>query len=314
MKANLANVMAATLTAALLGGCGGSQLSTGAPGAMRGAAAYAKFFKFTGHKQMFVVPRNVRVIGVKVLGASGGNSAHQGSYSSAGGNGGRIIATIPVSPGEKLAIFVGGMGAPLIAGFNGGGAGGVGNPSGSNSGGGGGGGASDIRENGDALSDRVIVAGGGGGGGAPGLYDPHNDGGAGGNKNGAPGRSGHAKWDGHGGDGGTQTAGGDGGKGGHLTRQMTGPAGESGALGLGGNGGGNGTDQGGGDGGGGGGGGYYGGGGGGAGSLAASGLGGGGAGGGGSSYVESTAIGVKSQRGAAPPGNGLIMISWEPTY
>jgi len=104
------------------------------------------------------------------------------------GAGGSVKATIPVTPGEKLAIFVGGYGA-TAGGFNGGGTGGSTGGSGGN--GGGGGGASDVRQGGDRLANRVVVAGGGGG----------SIGGAGGGNcyRGGP--------DGCGGDGGPQSAG-----------------------------------------------------------------------------------------------------------
>ena len=61
-----------------------------------------------------------------------------------------------MTPGETLAIFVGGAGRN--GGWNGGGSASllVGAP---------GGGASDVRQGGDALTDRVVVGGGGGGGG-----------------------------------------------------------------------------------------------------------------------------------------------------
>jgi hypothetical protein len=39
-------------------------------------------------------------------------------------------------------------------------------------------------------------------------------------------------------------------------------------------------------------------------------VGAGGGGGGGSSYIEPGATNVKDQKGAAPPGNGQIVISW----
>jgi hypothetical protein len=44
--------------------------------------------------------------------------------------------------------------------------------------------------------------------------------------------------------------------------------------------------------------------------LNTSGVGGGGGGGGASSFVEATATHVRSERGAASPGNGRIVISW----
>jgi hypothetical protein len=53
-----------------------------------------------------------------------------------------------------------------------------------------------------------------------------------------------------------------------------------------------------------------GGGGGGCGSLGTSGGGGGGGGGGASSFVERSATHVKNKQGAAPSGNGQIVISW----
>jgi hypothetical protein len=64
-------------------------------------------------------------------------------------------------------------------------------------------------------------------------------------------------------------------------------------------------------GGGGGGGGWFGGGGGGSGSTSTSGDGGGGGGGGGSSYIESSAKVLRNRQGAAPAGNGEIIISWK---
>jgi large repetitive protein len=293
------------IAAALLAGCGGSQPPVGAPGAMPQIAASKKTFHYTGHKQTFVVPGGVNQLNVTVLGASGGST--ENSYGSLGGNGGRVKATIPVTPGEKLAIFVGGMGARIAGGFNGGEPGGIGNASGSGVvDGNGGGGASDIRVGGDQLSDRIIIAGGGGGGGGEGDYGQGN-GGNGGGKIGAAGLYGGYKSDGYGGTGGTQSAGGDGGEGGHLRGYGRGSAGHPGALGLGGNGGGKSSDGGGG---GGGGGGYYGGGGAGAGSHAASGIGGGGGGGGGSSFFEPSATHVKSLQGKAPAGNGQITIFW----
>jgi hypothetical protein len=299
------------LAGALLVGCATSGSSVSVPIAAANPASTTQLvFHYVGHKQMFVVPKGVKQLNVTVSGASGGTWTSASSYGSAGGNGGLVTATVPVRQRETLAIFVGGMGAPFVAGFNGGGTGGTGNPSGGTTGGGGGGGASDIRENGDRLGDRIIVAGGGGGGGTPGIYDPHNDGGAGGGTTGASGVAGHDKWDGHAGKGGTQDAGGGGGKGGQLTSEMKGPPGTPGKRGLGGDGGGDGTRAAG-NGGGGGGGGYFGGGGGGGGSLAANGLGGGGGAGGGSSYVEPTATNVKNQRGEAPSGDGQITISWQ---
>jgi hypothetical protein len=76
------------------------------------------------------------------------------------GTGGVVSASLPVTPGETLNLYVGTQpktvaGAPQW-GWNGGGTSGYGIP-------GGGGGATDIRRAGSALANRVLVAGGGGG-------------------------------------------------------------------------------------------------------------------------------------------------------
>ncbi len=108
-------------------------------------------FAFTGAPQTFVVP-NVTSLHVIVDGAQGGaNWVDNVNF------GGRTEATIAVTPGETLTVFVGEQPTSLAGGFNGGGAG--------ETGGRGGGGASDIRRGGIALTDRVVVAGGGGGAG-----------------------------------------------------------------------------------------------------------------------------------------------------
>lgn len=116
-------------------------------------------FSYTGGMQTFVVPACVNIISVDMSGAQGGGNA---SVSAPGGMGGRVQTDIPVTPGQTLYIFVGGMGSETsAAGYNGGGngfGGAAGTP------GGGGGGASDIRVGGTTLSDRIVVAGGGGGG------------------------------------------------------------------------------------------------------------------------------------------------------
>ena len=132
-------------------------------------------YNYTGAVQTYTVPPCVTSITVDVQGAQGGigpvgNNSLQGQP----GLGGRTEATILVTPGDVLNIYVGGAGAPdnnssAAGGFNGGG----------NAmmeaaytyyGGGGGGGASDIRLNGNLLTDRIVVAGGGGGG-----VDPQED-------------------------------------------------------------------------------------------------------------------------------------------
>ncbi len=120
-------------------------------------------FTYTGAMQTYTVPSGITSITVDAKGAQGG-LASMGSSPS--GLGGRVQAVLTVTPGEILNLYVGGKGVDGIStaggagGFNGGGLGGTW------SGGrcpGGGGGATDIRQGGNALSNRKIVAAGGGG-------------------------------------------------------------------------------------------------------------------------------------------------------
>ena len=145
-------------------------------------------FRFTGAKETFKVPSGVNSITVDVHGAAGAPYPYGFRYYHKGhGRGGRVHATIRVSPGETLYVFVGGKGSATPGsgggtGFNGGAAGGL-YPycqrSGNNCYGYGGGGASDIRKGGDLLADRIVVAGGGGGGAGGGMF-PRVAGGGGG--------------------------------------------------------------------------------------------------------------------------------------
>ena len=174
----------------------------------------------------FVVPDGVTSITADVYGAAGGSGSVAPPI--AGGLGGRVTATIPVTPGETLRIVVGGAGQsytgglPATGGSNGGGnSGGMG--------GGAGGGASDVRQGGTDLADRVVVAGGGGGGG--GQHCTVGDGGAGGGDTPtAGGSTGYA----NGGQPGGANAGGAGGAagGGMSTAGNAGSLGAGGALSL----------------------------------------------------------------------------------
>jgi hypothetical protein len=184
----------------------------------------ATTFTYTapGGPQQYVVPAGVTAVQVTATGAGGG----MGQYGTGSSNGARAQATLLVTPGEVLTLYVGGAGSNSgPGGYNGGG-----NGSRDQYQGAGGGGASDVRRSALApstsLADRLLVAAGGGGGGG------YNDGGAGGTPTGADGQGVYGP-----GRGATQTA-----------------AGGAGALGQGGGASGSG---------GGGGGGYYGGGGGG---------------------------------------------------
>jgi hypothetical protein len=230
-------------------------------------------FGYTGAEQDLVVPAGVTHVTISAYGAAGG--APSSSFSAdhgIGGEGGSTTATISVTPGETLAVFVGGAGIATsgTGGMGGFGGGGVGYMNGA-----GGGGASDVRQGGTALANRVVVAGGGGGGAS-------GNGGAGGALFAGLGDNGSG---GIGGGPGAQTGGGLGGT-------EPGCAGMAGTLGVGGA-----SSAGGG---GGGGGGYYGGGGG-------CGYHGGG-GGGGSSFAVPTATGVSTLQGGQV-GNGRVIIT-----
>ena len=173
-------------------------------------------FEYTGEVEIYVVPSCVAQIEVTLEGASGGGGN--------GGNGSTVSGIIDVVEGQTLEIRVGGEGNCPSAGYNGGGAGGSANNN-SNAGCGGGG-ASDIRITPFALEDRVAAAAGGGGTG-------------GGNTDATAGISGCNNGDdgdspfGQGGGGATANNGGGGGP----PWNNSGNSGESGALGLGGDGG-----------------------------------------------------------------------------
>jgi len=187
----------------------------------------AQTFTFTGAPQTYQVPIGITSIQVVAIGAKGGSY-----FGTAGGQGARVTATLPVTPGETLTIYVGGPGTNDVGGAGGYNGGGNGNAVGT------GGGATDLRRGSATLADRIVVAGGGGGGSGAGW---------------AGGSSGQTGQDGGGTDdirgrGATQSTSGAGGSDGSFSN------GGAGTLGQGGNG----SAQGGG----GGGGGYYGGGGG----------------------------------------------------
>jgi hypothetical protein len=272
------------------------------------SAANGKTFSYTGKPQVFKVPAGVYSITVVMRGASSAWQACQYSGGGYGGRGARVSAVIPVTPHQKLWVYVGGAGNGSSGGFNGGGNGGeVDRTTG-------GAGASDVRVAPGRRVDRILVAGGGGGEGPPSGNTSFSDWGCPGYGGGLVGGDGLDGLDyygggGGGGGGGSQSAGGTGGQGGAPSSPYHGNAGENGRLGIGGAGGQVGSYALGG--GGGGGGGYYGGGGGGSGSNGSSYYGGGGGGGGGSSFAEPKATQVhfwKNWKNAT--GDGLVVFSW----
>ena len=219
-----------------------------------------------------LVPAGITSISVDAYGAGAPNFSYND-----GGKGGRTQATLSVSPGEILNIYVGGSGSYHYSGTSGSGGwnGGVINmigyyasyPSA---------GATDIRIGGNSLSDRVIVAGGGGGA----ARSAYRHGGHGGGLVGGSAYSSNGVSLGNPGSGGTQSSGGSGGT-----------SGSSGSFGDGGLGGGSYP--------GGGGGGWYGGGGGGYDS----------GGGGGSSYTHPTLCSSVVHSQGVRSGSGQLIIT-----
>jgi len=234
----------------------------------------SQVFQFTGSVQQFTVPAGVTSIQVDVRGAQGGT--FNTSYG-IGGRGGRIVANVPVIPGQQIGVYVGGTTNTHSGGWNGGGS--CNNTHVNMRGGGG---ASDIRIGGSTLNNRIVVAAGGGGSGGPNAGNVH--GGGGGTITGQDGQHNGGFNATYSGRGGGQTAGG-----------TSGNAGANGSFGLGGTGIYSSTAYGAG----GGGGGWYGG-------------GGGnqrGGGGGGSNYINPSATLVTQSQGFQL-GNGQVIISW----
>ncbi|MBN2628345.1 MAG: InlB B-repeat-containing protein [Spirochaetales bacterium] len=125
-------------------------------------------YDYSGVMQTWTVPNGVSQIYLYLRGAEGGGSRLSSNTASGlGGLGGSSYGTLAVTEGDIINIFVGGQGGSSETGLAAGGWNGGGSGYGSSAGepGNGGGGASDIRLNGTALTDRIIVAGGGGGGG-----------------------------------------------------------------------------------------------------------------------------------------------------
>ena len=138
--------------------CGSAAPMTTASVTVSGTGTGTQMFSYTGAVQTFTVPACVTSITIEALGAQGHNI----------NLGGKAVATISVTPGETLNIYVGGRYSGSnneIGGWNGGGSSIRGTGTGWS---GAGGGASDVRRNPYGLSDRIIVAGGSGGGGGVG--------------------------------------------------------------------------------------------------------------------------------------------------
>jgi hypothetical protein len=177
-------------------------------------------FSYTGAAQSWTVPNCLTAIKVDAAGASGGNALPPQGVG-LGGLGGRVQATLSVTPGQLLTIYVGSAGASCQTSNNGGFNGydyagsalcataiSSSSPYGPYPYSGTGGAESDIRVSPNTDSDRILVAGGGGGAGYNASSAADNGGPGGGEtgSNAGPGYS-LAITDGAG-FGGTQTAGG----------------------------------------------------------------------------------------------------------
>jgi hypothetical protein len=242
--------------------------------------------------QTAVVPADVSMADVRVVGGKGGGS-HSGDTYITGGDGAQVSGVIAVTPGEVLTVEVGGVGGdvannstdPGEGGWGATGDGGRGGDSDYYLDGGGGGGASslEIANCEGCASSTVAVAGGGGGGGGRGLFSGPYDGGPGGSSGATvdPGHNGKGPGAGKGGQGGANgvPSGGSGGGSGYA---LGGGGGGGGAGILGGTGGGGGV----------------------------SGGGGGGGGGAGSSQVSSRLTDPSVVRGSTSDGNGLVVVAW----
>ena len=86
-------------------------------------------FAYTGASQTYTVPAGVVTLQLDAIGGQGGGGAGNPPFS-ASGRGGRVQATLSVTPGEVLTIQVGGSGGSTAtsagsspAGYNGGGLG-----------------------------------------------------------------------------------------------------------------------------------------------------------------------------------------------
>ncbi len=128
-----------------------------------GLSAFAQTTSFTSAgSYTYTVPGGVTSLTVDMAGAQGGSTFSSGAL---GGKGGRVQATLAVSSGQILYVYVGGTGTNGSgSGVRAGGTNGGGNGFGY---GGGGGGMSDIRKVSGAFlaANELLVAAGGGGGG-----------------------------------------------------------------------------------------------------------------------------------------------------
>ena len=127
MKITGRNALGLCGLAALLSACAASSIPSDIADNGNAHARTSKQqrrFNFIGKEARFVVPSGVTSLTVVADGAIGGGDT-QGNYSEPPGFGGEVSAVVPVQPGEKLYVFVGGKGTSgRSRGYNGGGQGG----------------------------------------------------------------------------------------------------------------------------------------------------------------------------------------------
>lgn len=121
-------------------------------------------FEYTGADQTFVVPSGLTTVAITLAGGSGGNSVYVGGTYSVGGAAGRVVAIVPVTPGQTLTARVGRAGYPCNQ-FGSSGPGGWPNGGRGNTYGGGGGGSTSVWV---GPSELLEAGGGGGAGGSSG--------------------------------------------------------------------------------------------------------------------------------------------------
>lgn len=96
---------------ALAAGCGGGPNTIGVATAEQpeGSLPHHRTFYYNGKQQRFVVPENVTALQVVMRGGSGSTDVGTATYpGAAAGRGGRVVAIVPVIPGESLFVRVGG--------------------------------------------------------------------------------------------------------------------------------------------------------------------------------------------------------------
>lgn len=175
----------------------GQTLVTASPNYYTNAAYVRRTFAYTGALQSEIVPAGAVAATVKLWGAGGGATTQASPYNDYGGAGGFTTATIPVTPGQTLAIIVGQGGWNNTSSTFGGG-GGVSGTTDSGHYPGTGGGYTGLFKGSVSQANALALAGGGGGAGN--KSDDGWSGGAGGGTSGEASKSSV--------EGGTQTQGG----------------------------------------------------------------------------------------------------------